>query len=225
MAGRNPYDDFRGRPLISERAFEAGGMYSLSKMVEHTFNDAGFSQFTTYDDRRDTTFEAMLKGTPFINSMFRIVKTSDYGLTEKAMAEVQKDRAETARRNIKRDEFFEKRLKGIRADQLGNLLDENGRIKQGSSLYRNIYDISLDLYSGEPTKEDVQTTAKAFIRYALKEQNNPYVKSVLNAQSNDTKVKILQEAKNELPVAKYNEMALRLRRTGIVSKEVFRQIK
>lgn len=224
LAGKNPYDSFRGQYAISEQAFNAGGWPKLKKMVEYTFNDLGFSQFTTYDDRRDTTFEAVAKGTPVINSVFRIVKTSDYGLAEKARALSQEETKETAERNLKRFDLFQKRLKGYSSDDISRLIDNEGKIRSGSQLKKDLHEIALDLYDGEPDKNDIKTTEKAFIRHALKEYNNPYIKAVLSAQSNDAKVKVLKEAKDALSANKYNEIINKLRKTRLISKEVIHAV-
>lgn len=222
LTGRNPYDDFKGRYAISDRAWQAGGWPALKKMVEYSFNETGFSQFTTYDDRRDKTFEAAMKATPFINSIYRIIKTSDYGLSEKAMAISEKEKKESAQRTLKRNELFEKNLKGYTADKIGSMMDEGG-VRSGSTLSRELQNITKNIYDN-PDKDDFKSTEKAFIRYALREYNNPYVKAILSAPNNETKIKILQEAKDTISQAKYYEMSNRLRKVKIISKDVFNSV-
>lgn len=93
LAGKNPYDWFRGRPILPETEFKAGGWPSLKRMVEWTVNEFGFTQFTTHDPSEKTTFEMTLQLTPVFN---RLIKASDYGLreqTREVFGEVERERA------------------------------------------------------------------------------------------------------------------------------------
>jgi hypothetical protein len=189
-------------------------------MVEHTTNNLGFSQFTTYDDRRDSTFEATMKATPIVNSWFRIVKSSDYGLTEKARAVAEEAKGESAARNLERSELFNEKLKGYSADDISRLLDEQGNFKQRTQLKEDLASISYRLYGPNADKDDLKITEKAFIRHALNEYNDPYIKGVLSAQSNEAKIQVLKEAKDALPLPRFYEIVNKLRKTKSISKDV-----
>lgn len=93
LTGKNPYDYFRGRYLIPETEFKAGGWPSLKKMVQWTINQSGQTNFSTYDKSKNSTFETNLQSVPGLN---RIIKISDYGLTEKTRAKIAEKQAEKA---------------------------------------------------------------------------------------------------------------------------------
>jgi hypothetical protein len=198
-------------------------MPALEKMIQYTFNNYGFSQFTTYDDRRNTTIEAAMQSTPFVSALTRIVKTTDYGLVEKSRAISREAAKETAERNIERIKLFDKQLKGFTSSDISNMIDREGDFKRSSDLKNTLSEITDKLYL-EPYKEDYRTTEKAFIRYALKEYNDPWVNGFLSAQSNETKIKVLTQAKDSLKENKYNEIIDKLDRAGLISKDLKKEM-
>lgn len=93
LTGRNPYDYFRGRTIIPETEFKAGGWPALKKMVRWTVNEFGLAQFATHDPSEQTTFEVTLQATPLLN---RLVRVSDFGLIEsdkEAVTNMERERA------------------------------------------------------------------------------------------------------------------------------------
>lgn len=224
MQGQNPQDMFRGRPILSEQAYKAGGVPALEKMVQFTFNNYGFSQFTTYDDRRNSSFEAAIQATPFVSALTRIVKTTDYGLVEKARAISKEAQKETAERNIKRTELFEKELRGYSSEDINRLLDREGNLRGGSELKEKLKNITNTLYKDEVDKGDYRTTEEAFIRFALKEYNDPWINGVLSAQSKEVKKAVLEQAKDALSINRYETIIGKLKRAGIISVELEKQI-
>jgi len=193
-------------------------------MIQYTLNDLGLSQFTTYDDRRDTTFEAGIKATPFINSIFRIIKTSDYGLKEKARNIVEEGLKETAQRNLKRFDLFEKKLRGYSSDDISKMIDYGGGIRNNSILKNELKNITIELYGKDYEKRDINTTEKAFFRYILKEHNDPFINGVLSAQSNSDKIEVLKEAKEALSERRYNEIINKLKKTRIISQSTINAV-
>lgn len=99
LSGKNPYDDFRGRPILPEKVHKAGGVHALKKMVQWTMNMTGLSSFATHDDATKTTAESILELTPVLN---RVIKISDYGEHEQDMAKIADKHAEDARRSLDR---------------------------------------------------------------------------------------------------------------------------
>ena len=94
LSGRNPYDNFRGRNVIDDQTFKAGGWRSLKKMLQWTTNTMGVSSFATYDTSKDTTVETTLRLTPLFN---RLIKVSDYGLQEQEYTKQKKSEKEAAK--------------------------------------------------------------------------------------------------------------------------------
>jgi hypothetical protein len=81
-AGQNPVDDFRNRPIISEKNFNAGGTAAVGDLMTWTLNQSGALSLMKYDKEADTTMEAAIGATPIVN---RLVKVSDQCRREEQM--------------------------------------------------------------------------------------------------------------------------------------------
>lgn len=92
--GNNPYDSFRGRHVLSNNEWLAGGWSSFKPMLGMTFNDAGLGNFYRYNPEADTTLEMTLGNAPILQ---RLVKVSDRGFAEQQRATITRGQAEDAR--------------------------------------------------------------------------------------------------------------------------------
>lgn len=94
MIGQNPYDTFRGRPVVDETIYRAGGFRSAKEFGKWMWNNTGGSTFGRFGYTYSTKpkSEADL---PLIEpSLRRFVRTSDRGATETDYFEEQtKDKA------------------------------------------------------------------------------------------------------------------------------------
>lgn len=99
LSGKNPYDDFRGRPIMADKVYKAGGRYALTAMVKWTVNAMGLASFATHDDAKKSEFESMMEVAPLLN---RIIKISDYGEHEESMKTISAKQAEDAALSLDR---------------------------------------------------------------------------------------------------------------------------
>lgn len=99
LSGKNPYDSFRGRPLMPDKVHQAGGRYALTSMVKWTANQFGLASFATHDPSGKSGVESMMEVTPLLN---RIIKISDYGEREESMKSVSEKQAEDAALSLDR---------------------------------------------------------------------------------------------------------------------------
>lgn len=219
LSGKNPYDSFRGRYVIPDRVFDAGGFPATKNMVKWSFNSAGFSQFTTYDDRRDSTFEAILKGTPGLNAVTRLLKWSDYGITEKMYDYNEDYRKESAKETIKRRDLFDKNFKDVKINDLPGLLDDASNVTDGK-VSNVLREITSEVYGKDADKNDFNKVQKDFLKYVIKEENNPYARALTSAPSNEVKVKILNQAKEKMSEKEFRAFVWKLRKAKIISKNV-----
>jgi len=152
----NPYDWFRGRPIIPEQIFKAGrwSLPSLKRMIFWSFNQFGLSSFSTYDDATKTWWETVIEATPLLNRMFRI---TDYGLQERARSIARDiEQIDAARRvrlkglSQELEEFYELYRKASISLQLmrfyreRQMLDEAKRVADESPEFILMEDPSLD---------------------------------------------------------------------------------
>lgn len=99
--GRNPYDDFRKRNIVSDDAWQAGGWYAARDMASWTANQFGIAStvlhwFVGEPGRKAelTTTERIVGSIPGVE---RLLKISDRGLDEKQWEEVDLEDRERAR--------------------------------------------------------------------------------------------------------------------------------
>lgn len=94
MDGLNPWDSFRGKHVLSNAQYLAGGWESVKPMLTMTWNDAGLGNFYRFNPEADTTTELVLGNLPLAQ---RLVKVSDRGYAERQQGEIQLEQAQDAR--------------------------------------------------------------------------------------------------------------------------------
>lgn len=103
-AGMNPIDEHRGRSILTDDELKAGGWPAAKKMVIHSLDKMGVSNFLRYDEKSNTVSEFAVSSTAPIN---RFLKITDAGESErdrdevageeKAIAQVRVDLSEDVR--------------------------------------------------------------------------------------------------------------------------------
>jgi hypothetical protein len=82
LRGQNPIDPWKGRPVVGETEFKAGGWDSLKPMAVFSLDKLGVVNFVGWDRRAETTTELALSAIPGVK---RMLKVSDYGHRESQM--------------------------------------------------------------------------------------------------------------------------------------------
>lgn len=191
--GRNPYDDYRGRLVIDDTTWTAGGLPRITKMVKWTIGETGLWQFNTYDDQTETSFDAAIKNIPVIN---RALKSTDYGLTEKekeAKAVIDK---ESAQRILREREYLQKAI-----DQTRKNPDQKYEV--GKQL---IKDVIGDNVESSTDKTKRANLIKKYEIGLVKGTVSRELDSLIEADTNAYKLQLLTTYKKTLPAAKYLEL-------------------
>jgi hypothetical protein len=129
MAGRNPYDTFRGTNILPKDAEKVRGLYGLKRMMMWTIDKTGLTNLSSYDPAGLTWGQWALRTTPLIN---RAIKVTDYGEVEQRKQERQAHEMEDAERRLKRGgdaRRFSYEMNTIRSDQHMGLNDKEDRKK------------------------------------------------------------------------------------------------
>jgi hypothetical protein len=208
LSGKNPYDSFRGRSVIDDTTFTAGGGASLKKMAEWTVNTLGISTFATYDTSKDTTLETFLRVTPWFN---RVIKMSDYGLTEDIQKEIGKVKREEAKVSLIKREVVEK---------YAQLIDEPKDItnKMLKMMGEEIY--------GEKVKDKAKLTSlKTALLKKLIRGDDPRVDAILTATSNKEKLAAINLIKVDLSKEEFNDLRDKLIKFKIISGSFAKTLK
>lgn len=94
LQGQNPMDGFRGRPVLSNAEWLAGGWPAYKGMIGFTLQNAGVTNFVRWDPNAANTAEMSLSAVPGLNTF---LQTTDAGYRERQEQQVQaesKQRAE-----------------------------------------------------------------------------------------------------------------------------------
>ena len=215
LSGKNPYDKFRGRTLIDDTTFQAGGMAGLKKMVQWTSNTFGLSQLTTYDPVRNDTLENTIQMTPLVNRLFKI---SDYGLTEQSNDVMDAVAKESAAQSLEDKKIINEYAKKYAKQWRDGAVDE----------YDLADEIIKEILGHEPTTDDELARLKSIdikLKRALKlgAYDSRY-DNLIYAPSNKARVALLKKYQKEMTIEAFNELMENAVKGGIISNEVYDSI-
>lgn len=223
LTGQNPYDSFRGRPVLTEREYKAGGTIALKKFLLWQFQQLGGNVFVKfYAGEQTPTVKS--KGEEFLgypivsNVVGRFIKISDYGQIEKARDVVERIEGENARKSILEDRVIN--------DYVGKYQDgEKNQEKQnelGDALVREILG-----HEPEDKEEDTKRNAllKKFDIAIQRGFADPTVTIMINATTNKAKIELLQMYKDTMTEEQYKNFEDLLIEHKIISPDVYLEIK
>lgn len=211
LGGKNPYDSYRGRYIIPDTEWKAGGWPALKNMVEWTVNQFGLSSFTTYDPSNKTTFEAILQVLPVFN---RLIKISDYGQIEKnreiSQGIVQKNAKETLRKRDIMDKYIKK-------------YQENPA--QKSQLERDLITETLGHYPprNSDEKQVFTNTLTKFRIGILRGQVDPNLDALIDANTNEEKAIILLNINKNVSQEEFDRILKTARENKIISADALQK--
>ena len=206
LSGRNPYDSFRGRTVIDDQTFKAGGWRSLKKMLQWTTNTMGVSSFATYDTSKDTTIETTLRVTPLFN---RLIRVSDYGLQEQEYKSQRKTDKEKARETLTKKEIIKEKIKeGAEIEDIVNAVSKELELNpEKLADYKKI-----NLIRSEVKKEEIR------------QRTGTKTDMLLKAKSNDSKVEMLKKFRMEMQEQEFWDYVDDLYDNKVISANVYEQI-
>lgn len=160
-AGMNPIDEHRGRSILTDDELKAGGWPAAKKMVIHSLDKMGVSNFLRYDEKSNTVSEFAVSSTAPIN---RFLKITDAGESErdrdevageeKAIAQVRVDLSEDVRAATREYSWLQK-LAEKRTPQ------QTLRFAVLKQWYNQIYRKQIDEMRSAVEKGDVAAGARA----------------------------------------------------------------
>ncbi len=215
LTGKNPYDAFRGQTLINDTVFKAGGVDSLKKMVQWTANSFGLSQFTTYDASKNDGVEIAVQVLPLIN---RLVKISDYGISEKSDVLQKSMEKATAQEQLKEKDLINKYVKKYKDDY--------------ASGEKDIYEINdiltKELLGHDPNDEEEDAKYDS-LKVRLKRAMvvgvyDARFDNIVYAGTNKIKVALLKQYQRELNPEDYNSLLESLYDEKVISNDVYDQV-
>lgn len=212
IQGRNPYDSYRGRPVVDDTTWKAGGLPVFTKMVQWTSNELGLSQFTTYTDETDSTFDATIKTIPVIN---RAIRSTDYGLTEKERHIERQLDQDAARRLLNERELLDKYIK------LGK--EKPDQAKQIEKEF--IKEVLGDSITTSAEKRRRTNLTKKYQIGLVRGVMSREMDSLIEANTNDYKLELLKLYKNTLGANEYQELRQTALKHKIISDELQKRMR
>ena len=220
FTGRNPYDAFRGRYVIPDLEFRAGGATALKTFLAYEFEQLGGSVFmktyvTETTPKERSSAEKILRLRVVSNVFGRFLRVSDYGQTERIRGESERARAEAARKSLQKREIVNRYVEEFRKTDGGE-----ARVNE---FERRIAEEAL----GHPARTEAERREAAglrqrFKRARLKGTDDPRVDALVHAASNDEKKTLLESFEESMPADAYADLKAFLREEKVVDPSLLR---
>ncbi len=219
-AGRNHYDLFRSRPVLTDDEMAAGGWRKWQKFLLWEFQALGGDivmkvNVSEKQANREKTAAQMVLEFPILSNVLgRSIKISQYGETERlreAAAPVKQ--AEAERRLTVRESITEaaQRYRALPASQ-----------QTPATQMRTAHGIVQTLYQ---TPEDRQAKFPEVLKRLrlsiVAPKADPIIDAVTSATSNDQKVAILAMASEQMTATEYQSFLVEGVRTGVISENLY----
>lgn len=221
LGGQNPYDFFRGRNVISDTEFKAGGKYALKPFLTWQFNNLGggvFHRFyyTEQSPETETWVQKITQAPVISNILGRWIRVSDYGQKE-ANREILKETEQSqARETLRRREVLDKYVEMYREDK-----------SKKADYQRQLVNEILGHKNPENSEEKtlVTNTLKKFNIAILRGEADPNLNSLIDANTNEEKLNLMRSFREELDGEKYKELVKTAKENKIFSEEFIEKLK
>lgn len=220
MTGNNPYDFYRGRNVLTDTQFKAGGKYSLQPFVTWELQNLGagvlWNFAVTEQGPNKEWYQKLLDAPVASNILGRWVKVSDYGQTEQN-AKYQKELDQ-----VSAEKSLDKKA------SIQTLVDQyksNPTPENKKSIIQNFIKTQVGLAAPQDKKRTISTAQSAITVALDRGQYDANTDSIINAQSNDVKVKILQKVKSEMSDDEFKQYYTFLLKDKIISLNVIKDLR
>lgn len=219
LSGQNPYDSFRGRNVLSDDVYKAGGWRANKAFLGWTFNQVGGGIFYRFSSEQAVPKEQgpaeKLFNLPVVgNILGRFFRVTDYGTQEhlaKLREQVQSEEAK-------------QRLSEI--DAVNDMVRE---AQQDKNLGANRRKYELKLVSDffghtARTEEEIKTAKRLIDRFRTSIQKGgggAEMNALINSTSNEQKVTVLREIKKNMTPEEFQTFKKEVLHNRITTPEVF----
>ena len=190
LAGQNPYDFFRGRNVIPEEQYKAGGVEAAKPFIAWLFNQMGggiFMKFNVgeYTPRQKSEWQKIIELPIISNLAGRFLRVSDYGEYESLMKQLNQLQGAEASERLKEDRIINNYIKKAQ---------EDGAKEAELSGYTK--DLVKEIMGEIPTDSEGVAKANRLIKKFklsfVRGGADPKVNALLSATSNDQKIAMLK---------------------------------
>jgi hypothetical protein len=195
LSGQNPYDYFRGRNVMTDDVFAAGGSEAAKAFWGWQFQQIGGGVFGNFFNGSKTPVDKSIPekvaSVPVLGNVFgRFVKVSNYGQTE-MFNQIQKEYTKIdARRRLE-----EKEIARTYADKV--VSGELSAVEANNQML-------TERFGGEPTTDDdykeAQRLQNRFNSNLKLGKQDPVINALIYATKNEEKAAILLKAKETMEI-------------------------
>lgn len=221
VTGQNPYDFFRGRPVLTDDQFAAGGKEALVPFVGWLFEQMGGSILYKFYSQ-GTVPKVQSPGEKFIrlpiinNILGRFIRISDYGQIEKAKDILETQQADEARKRLE-----EKRIINSYIDKF----NEDPKAQFNVRKYEE--QLVEEVLGHQPTNKEEAAEAKRLVKkFQLarsRSEADPRITTIMDARTNDQKEILLKEYKEQLG-PEWKDFLDTLVEEKIISRDLARRV-
>jgi len=217
-AGQNPYDFFRGRNVIPDAEFKAGGAHALKPFVIWQLNQLGLgtvmkTYYSTQPPADREWYQKTVDAPILSNIIGRWIKFTDQGVTESNRKIVEEIETLSAKdRLIERNKINE----AIKEFRSGDMTEARKR-----DMARKLVEEIMD----DPRSDKTRATniQKKFRIGVIKGDADPNVNSLIYATTNEQKVALLQSMSKTMSDRQMREMMRKLMDEKIISINVVKE--
>lgn len=218
MGGQNPYDYFRNRNVLPDTTFKAGFRYSLMPFLTWEFQTLGGGIFLkTYVSEQAPTNKSWgqkVLEAPFLSNVIgRWFKISNYGQTEANYKIQDKIQQENAQQNIE----TKKTLNAAITDYMQGNHSITRKVQIQNQLVKDV----IGVPKTSEQKAARTRLIKKFQLGIIKGEADPTTSSLIDSNSNATKIEILKQAKESLG-DKYHAYLKDMVRQKVISAAVYK---
>jgi hypothetical protein len=199
---QNPVDEYRGRNVLPDSIFKAGGKEAHRKMFEYAWKSfGGDSIITPSYDLDETALQKALKYPPF-NIVGTFVKISDRGKLDEYYAEKDRETERKARETLKLRE---------------RIVESAGRLKKEPGV-NDMVKLFHELRKDEiiPKGRTFGEFRRQYINYAAYAVKDKTLSMIMAADTTEDRQKLLARAKEDLTPKQFYELKAKLRKMGVV---------
>lgn len=209
FSGHNPVDSFRGRNIIDDVTFTAGGWAPMEKMLQWTGNQVGVFNFATFDPSGRTGIETFVQVAPWFSSLFKI---SDYGEVESFRGVRQEVKADEAQETLRRRELLDSAINAIREDG-------------PDSVNKHAREAAKELLGHWPRNPDENTKFNVMVKRVKEEylgrSEGPAMDVLIEASTREQQKTVLKEIRTRMTDEEWSAFRRKAINGRIVQPEVF----
>jgi hypothetical protein len=219
LKGNNPYDAFRQRNVLTDQQMQAGGWYAWKPFLMWQIEQLGgniFMKFNTGQPSMRTSIGEKILNLPILSNIIgRLIKISDYGLTEKL-------------RQVKEEVQTKKAQENLRENRIITDYVEKSLGKSAEEIHQLGRNAVKEILGHEPQNTDELTEARTIVKKvrigAIRGKYDTRIISLINSTSNDEKIALLKTFKDEMGKDEFNKLLRTVIDEKIVSVDVLKKM-